>query len=122
MSKLAQEVEQMAAEIRKESEMATTKTKKTAARKPAAASAAKPKTKEPKTQKTPRAPKMVGLPSVDDLRLAPGGVGLGNDGNRYVNLAFDNGYVVRLFPVNVPKGDVRATRDLVTAWLVKRLQ
>jgi len=75
------------------------KTAKAAKRAPRAAKAAK----TPRAAGTPRAARGSSngtLPSADKLgRIVEIKM---IDGNRYANLVFDSGYVLRVFPVNVP--------------------
>ena len=80
----------------------TAKTAKAAKRAPRAAKAAKA-AKTPRAAGTPRAARGSSngtLPSADKLgRIVEIKM---IDGNRYANLVFDSGYVLRVFPVNVP--------------------
>jgi hypothetical protein len=78
--------------------------------------ASAPAAKKPRATKGKRA----ALPKLDELRLAPNGI-RADERNRYINIEFTNGLVVRLFPVGYEKPDVPKVRDLLVAWMNKRL-
>lgn len=88
-------------------------------RKSAKKTAAKPKAKTAKAAKAPPKPKFDKMPPLGTLKLAD----VSSDKrNRYINLAFDNGYVLRLFPVGFPVAQVQNASDAVIEWLKKRLK
>ena len=110
----------LAAQEKKESAMATTDTVPTEAKK---TKGRKRRTVKPgkATARLARAEKNQAVPTLDDLRLAQDGI-TGGKRNKYVNIAFANGYVVRLLPVNMPsKTECLKVRDLMVAWFNKRV-
>lgn len=79
------------------------------------------KTAKAKKAASPRRSAYTGpLPKASELKLAEGGVKAVKQ-NRYINIEFQNGYSVRLFPVGLPPKDVPKVRDLMVEWLGKHL-
>jgi len=74
----------------------------------------------PKPAAKKRAKGPVTLPEAADLRLAPNGI-TGGKKNRYINIQFADDFVVRLYPVGYKPAEVPKVRDLMVAWLTKRL-
>lgn len=107
--------------------METKRLEETMARQRAAKRSAIAKQRKAKNEKTitkrasgsraDRAP--ISLPSVGELRLEPNGV-RAEKKNRYINLYFTNGLIVRLQPANLSSGDVLRVRDLMVEWLSGR--
>lgn len=107
-------------------EAATTTTTKKRVRKPAAKKAAPKKAAAPKAKakkaakpaKEPKAKKATSLP--EDMKLAADAVKTVK-GNRYINVEFANGYVLRLFPVGFKPAEVAKVSARLTEWLAKKL-
>lgn len=117
-------------EQRGETMATTTKAKtakKTTAKKTAGTKAKATKSGAAKATK-PRAPKAdsgarptrpshsVGNRSAKDLKLAENGIRT-EEKNRYINLYFEDGFVVRLQPANLDQEETLKCRDLMVAWL-----
>lgn len=107
---------------RRAARVASAKTSKPKPNGKVTAKASRTKTaKKAVAAKTSKRAKFEGpLPKPEDLRLAPNGIKAVPQ-NRYINIEFLNGYVVRLFPAGVPAKDVPKVRDLLVSWLNKRL-
>ena len=78
-----------------------------------------PRARKPATAKRERREKFTGLPTVDDMRLAPNGVTA--RGPQRLRVDFANGFSVTLLPMSGPKDQWPQVRDLMVTWLTKRL-
>ncbi len=76
--------------------------------------------KATKRESKPKKDKSAAFPDLTDLRLEPGGITA--DGNsRYISFKFTNGFTVRLQDATANRADALKVRDLMSAWLTRRI-